>query len=67
MDWRYVVIEWETSPVDLKPLVLEIDRLGAGRSFDPDLEPYYPLPPHYPEMQARGSVPGQAVPYSWSD
>jgi len=46
--WRFVFIDWDTSPVRVGPFIQEVED---GRSFEPDLEPTFPLPPHYPKMQ----------------
>jgi hypothetical protein len=49
--WRYVFVDWISSPVNVPPFIQEVDQHGGGRSYDEDIEPTFPLPPHYPEMQ----------------
>lgn len=46
--WNYVFIDWLSSPVKVTPF---IQRVSDGRTFDPQLDPTFPLPPHYPAMQ----------------
>ncbi len=48
---NYVFIDWYGSPGREWPLSL---NMRDGRKFDPNLEPLFPLPAHYPEMQ-RGN------------
>ena len=46
--WRFAFIDWSSSPVDVSPLIYEVTD---GRSYSPEIDPTFPLPPHYPEIQ----------------
>lgn len=46
--WRFVFIDWDTSPVHVAPF---IQQVTDERTFESELEPHFPLPPHYPQMQ----------------
>jgi len=51
--WRFVFIDWITSPIEVDSLVQEVPMRGGGRSVDPELTPTFPLPSHYPSMQVN--------------
>lgn len=54
--WRYVFIDWNAAPVEVPRFIQEVAWEDGVRLLDPDLEPTFPIPKHYFQMQG-GKVP----------